>query len=115
MKCRFCGEKDRACLEQHHIVPRRFEGSDSEQNLVTLCSNCHQKIENIYDERFYLQIITKLSSEIKKNSRYECKSCDIICKGEELRACPYCGSKKTIEVDRNKKGKSRHDVLDKFY
>lgn len=49
--CYFCDEKD--ILEQHHIVPRRFEGEDHDNNLVTVCPTCHEKLESLYDKRFY--------------------------------------------------------------
>lgn len=40
-------------LERHHIVPRKFGGSDRSENLVTLCPTCHQAIEKLYNKRFY--------------------------------------------------------------
>jgi len=49
--CHFCGETD--VLQEHHIVPRRYDGSDESVNLVTLCPTCHRKIESMYDKRFY--------------------------------------------------------------
>lgn len=50
-ECHFCSE--RFVLEDHHIVPRRFGGSDAEENIVTVCPTCHQKLEKMYDKRFY--------------------------------------------------------------
>jgi 5-methylcytosine-specific restriction endonuclease McrA len=58
--CRICGH--RKDLEQHHIVPRRFGGGDSVNNLVTLCGQCHNAVENIYDNRFYDRIGVALRS-----------------------------------------------------
>jgi len=53
--CYFCdGGAD--VLEQHHIVPRRHGGSDESENLVDLCPTCHQKLERLYDKRFYDEI-----------------------------------------------------------
>lgn len=49
--CYFCGAF--GGLEEHHIVPQRFGGSDSEGNIVPLCSQCHTKIERLYDKSFY--------------------------------------------------------------
>jgi len=49
--CYFCGEPSQ--LEQHHIVPRRFDGSDDDENLVRVCPTCHEKLESLYDKRFY--------------------------------------------------------------
>jgi hypothetical protein len=40
-------------LEEHHIVPRRHGGSDDSDNLVDLCPTCHEKVERLYDRRFY--------------------------------------------------------------
>jgi len=51
--CYFCREDGPAALETHHIVPRRHNGSDREKNLVTVCANCHRKLEALYDKRFY--------------------------------------------------------------
>lgn len=52
--CYFCDET--ACLEEHHIVPRRFGGSDDSANLVRVCPTCHRKLESLYDKRFYDQL-----------------------------------------------------------
>ena len=54
--CYFCHEPDAHILEEHHIVPRRFGGSDEPANLVRLCPNCHERLERLYDNRFYLQL-----------------------------------------------------------
>jgi hypothetical protein len=43
-------------LQEHHAVPRRFGGSDDDVNLVTLCANCHEAVEKIYDEGFYKRL-----------------------------------------------------------
>ena len=50
-RCYFCPE-DRN-LDEHHIVPQRFGGSDSAVNVVTVCERCHDKLERLYDKRFY--------------------------------------------------------------
>lgn len=52
-KCFICGDERENSLEEHHIVPRRFGGSDRDENLVTLCASCHSAIEKIYDDSFY--------------------------------------------------------------
>jgi hypothetical protein len=52
-RCRVCGEDNPLVLEEHHLVPDRWGGSDSEENLVTLCANCHRAIEKIYDSDFW--------------------------------------------------------------
>lgn len=43
-KCQECG-KSNCVLEVHHIIPRRLHGANILNNLITLCSNCHQKTE----------------------------------------------------------------------
>jgi len=48
--CYFCTEER---LEKHHIVPRRFDGSDDAQNIVSVCPTCHSKLERLYNKRFY--------------------------------------------------------------
>lgn len=50
--CYFCGGGS-GVIEQHHIVPRRFNGTDEGENLVNLCPTCHEKLERLYDKRFY--------------------------------------------------------------
>lgn len=59
--CFFCDELE--VLEEHHIVPQRFDGSDSDENLVTVCPTCHRKLESIYDARFYDEIGAKSSTD----------------------------------------------------
>lgn len=61
-KCLFCNETQ--VLHTHHIVPRRHEGSDKEENLVTVCPNCHSKLENLYDDRFYSKIQEQMAPEV---------------------------------------------------
>ncbi len=41
-RCQFCGAL--ANLEVHHKQFRSHSGQDSEQNLITLCSQCHAGI-----------------------------------------------------------------------
>lgn len=54
--CYFCGEGTREILETHHVVPRRFDGSDDDENLVDVCPTCHEKLEKLYGPRFYEQL-----------------------------------------------------------
>lgn len=54
--CFICAEANPNVLENHHIVPQRYGGSDSNENLVTLCANCHRAVERLYDERFYSEM-----------------------------------------------------------
>ena len=50
--CYFCGGGE-GVLESHHIVPQRFGGSDAGENLVDLCPTCHERLERLYNKRFY--------------------------------------------------------------
>lgn len=43
-KCMECS-KSNYKLEVHHITPKRLHGSNTLNNLITLCSSCHQKTE----------------------------------------------------------------------
>ena len=44
-KCQQCGKsKQGTILNVHHIVYRRRHGSNDEDNLVTLCEECHKKL-----------------------------------------------------------------------
>lgn len=43
-KCMECG-KSNCILEVHHIVPKRLKGKNNQDNLITLCSSCHDKTE----------------------------------------------------------------------
>jgi hypothetical protein len=53
-KCRFCeiteeehrSEYDRG-LSAHHITPRRDGGSDTLENLITVCQSCHTTLEKL--------------------------------------------------------------------
>lgn len=49
--CYFCGEKEG--IEQHHILPQRFDGSERESNVVDLCHDCHWKLERLYNKDFW--------------------------------------------------------------
>ena len=51
--CKICGEDNAVVLQEHHLVPRRLNGSDGDENLVTLCANCHTAVEAIYDDEFW--------------------------------------------------------------
>lgn len=54
-KCMECS-KSNCILEVHHINPRRFGGSNTMCNLITLCSRCHQKTkgkEELFMDRYF--------------------------------------------------------------
>jgi len=52
-QCYFCKESSPSALDEHHIVPQRYNGSDEPENLVTVCASCHRKLEDLYDDDFY--------------------------------------------------------------
>lgn len=41
--CKMCGKK-KDVLEVHHILPKRLNGKDYIDNLITLCHKCHKKV-----------------------------------------------------------------------
>jgi hypothetical protein len=49
--CYFCGQKE--SIEEHHILPQRFDGSDRKSNTVNLCHSCHWKLERLYNKDFW--------------------------------------------------------------
>lgn len=52
--CYFCGSD--GPIQTHHLIPRRFDGSDAIRNLVDLCPTCHQRLERLYDDTFFAAI-----------------------------------------------------------
>ena len=67
-KCMECGESN-CRLEVHHIKPRRLKGSSTLDNLITLCTKCHQKtegVEKLYMDRYF----ALLNSSDNKNLNY---------------------------------------------
>lgn len=56
MRCEICGFESARAIESHHIIPRRFGGTDEDENLVDLCANCHRAIESIYDMQFWRRV-----------------------------------------------------------
>lgn len=45
-KCVECGAKDE--LEVHHIVPWKRSRDNSDENLITLCHECHMKAHRVF-------------------------------------------------------------------
>lgn len=52
--CIFCGELE--SLENHHILPRVLDGTDQQENLITLCTICHDKIHLIGKPSNHLEL-----------------------------------------------------------
>jgi 5-methylcytosine-specific restriction endonuclease McrA len=53
-ECRICGEnRKEEQIEEHHLVPKRHGGADTNANLVQVCANCHKTLEAVYDSDFW--------------------------------------------------------------
>ena len=48
-RCRTCGDTER--LECHHVTYERFRDEDVENDLITLCHDCHEAITNVIRDR----------------------------------------------------------------
>lgn len=55
-KCLLCGAP---AEHKHHIVPKSKGGSDTPENLIGLCKNCHIKIHTDGQERAKLEILVQ--------------------------------------------------------
>ena len=51
--CYICGHGNTDVIQRHHIIPRRYDGTDETRNIVNLCPTCHDAIERIYDDSFF--------------------------------------------------------------
>lgn len=67
-KCMECG-KSNTILEVHHIKPKRLNGSNTLDNLITLCSQCHQKTEG-KEEQYMQHYYDMFGSSDNKNLNY---------------------------------------------
>ena len=67
-KCMECG-KSNCRLEVHHIKSRRLKGSSTLDNLITLCTKCHQKTESV-EELYMDRYFALLNSSDNKNLNY---------------------------------------------
>lgn len=71
-RCYICGGGNSDILETHHIVPQRFDGDDSQDNLVDLCASCHRALEKLYDRRFYKELgVESENAEYDEHCTYE--------------------------------------------
>lgn len=105
--CYFCNETE--CLEEHHIVPRRFDGSDKEENLVQVCPSCHRKLESLYDKRFYQSLGVRKGNS-SGHAVFECVECNAHFVDDlygELSYCPSCKKENAKNIRVN-------EVSDKF-
>lgn len=46
-KCIFCGTVN--SIELHHVIQKRFQGSNDASNLVPICSRCHRTLHFLVD------------------------------------------------------------------
>ena len=67
-KCMECGRTDTR-LEVHHIKPKRLDGSNTMDNLITLCKECHQVTEG-KEEQYMQHFFNRLSSSDNKRLNY---------------------------------------------
>lgn len=67
-KCMECG-KSNTVLEVHHIKPKRLIGSNTLNNLITLCGKCHQKTEG-KEEQYMQHYFNMLNSSDNRNLNY---------------------------------------------
>lgn len=67
-KCMECG-KSNTVLEVHHIKPKRLNGSNTLNNLITLCGKCHQKTEG-KEEQYMQHYFNMLNSSDNRNLNY---------------------------------------------
>lgn len=67
-KCKECG-KSNTVLEVHHIKPRRLNGSNTLDNLITLCRKCHQNTEG-KEEQYMQHYFNMFNSSDNKNLNY---------------------------------------------
>ena len=54
--CYICGHGNPDVIQGHHIIPRRYDGTDEGRNIVDLCPSCHDAIERIYDDSFFEEL-----------------------------------------------------------
>lgn len=65
-RCQKCKKSGNIKLHVHHIVFKSNGGSDSPDNLITLCDSCHEKLHSSKDAQ---KESSKFSSFVKKNTK----------------------------------------------
>lgn len=71
-KCRSC--RSRSTLHCHHIVFRSHGGEDTMDNLITLCSSCHDGVhKDVKDGQYGLVIETPQNGVIRFRRRPDWK------------------------------------------
>ena len=54
--CIFCGKPYPAARGEAHFIPRSQAGLGIEENLVTACRECHERMDNTIFREHYLKI-----------------------------------------------------------
>jgi 5-methylcytosine-specific restriction endonuclease McrA len=57
-RCQVCGSMQQ--LQVHHLKRRSQSGSDVEQNLITLCAECHEQVHRKAWRKERLRWLTRL-------------------------------------------------------
>ena len=52
----------------HHIVPERYAGKNNEDNLITICLECHNKLEKLIN-KVEIQAIISVLEYLKEEER----------------------------------------------
>lgn len=73
--CYICGHGNPDVIQEHHIIPRRYDGSDAGRNLVNLCPSCHDSVERIYDDSFFEELGLEKTSRAEHNMMCEWGEC----------------------------------------
>lgn len=65
-KCKTCGSREN--LEVHHVIPLSKGGTNTLDNLVTLCRKCHEAIHQAHKPKPLIKTLTlKPTTTIKKS------------------------------------------------
>lgn len=70
--CHFCGRNVmdvNSSNTLHHIIPRRWSGKHNQENIITICCDCHNKLEKLLStcENNMIEITLKeLKQKIKE-------------------------------------------------
>lgn len=70
--CFICGHDTSAVIQEHHIAPRRYGGSDADENLVDLCPNCHDSVERIYNDAFFERLGVQKTTDESDSDIHVC-------------------------------------------
>ena len=73
--CYICGHGNPDVIQSHHIIPRRYDGTDEGRNIVDLCPSCHDAIERIYDDSFFEELGVEKATRSKYNIECEWRDC----------------------------------------